>query len=136
MSAKQNINRVMDALFDLIATKLPRMKKETIKKLTFDISMVCLGIKPSLLVDVVSVDKNLPYLESLISEYDFKTNFSSSEKHKLKILKIKDDLLIANLSVLLGTIKKRRLYIDASSKFQTPTLITESSVIKITMGDE
>ena len=134
LSAKQNINRVMDALFDIITTNLPRMKKETIKKLTFDIRMVCLGIKPSLLVDVVSVDKNLPYLESIITEYNFKANFPSSEKHKLKILKIKDDLFIANLSLLLRTIKKRRLYIDASSKLQTPTLITESSVMKDNHG--
>lgn len=128
LSAKQNINRVMDALFDIITTNLPRMKKETIKKLTFDIRMVCLGIKPSLLVDVVSVDKNLPYLESIITEYNFKANFPSSEKHQLKILKIKDDLFVANLSLLLRTIKKRRLYIDASSKLQTPMLITESSL--------
>ena len=119
----------MDALFDLVIKQLPRMKREMIKNLTFDIGMVCLGIKPSLLVDVVSVDKNLPYLESLITEYNFKANFSSSEKQKLKILKIKDDLLIANLPVLFRTIKKRRLYIDASSKYQAPTLITESSVI-------
>ena len=124
----------MDALFDLITTNLPRMKKETINKLTFDIRMVCLGIKPSLLVDVVSVDKNLPHLESLITEYNDKANFSSGEKHKLKILKIKDDIFITNLPVLLRTIKNRRLYIDASSKFQTPTLITESSVIQNSHG--
>jgi len=117
----------MDALFNLVIKQLPRMKREMTKNLTFDIGMVCLGIKPSLLVDVVSVDKNLPYLESLITEYNFKANFSSSEKQELKILKIKDDLLIANLPVLFRTIKKRRLYIDASSKYQTPTLITESS---------
>ena len=59
MSAKQNINRVMDALFNLVIKQLPRMKREMTKNLTFDIGMVCLGIKPSLLVDVVSVDKNL-----------------------------------------------------------------------------
>ena len=134
LSAKENINRVMDALFNLVIKQLPRMKREMTKNLTFDIGMVCLGIKPSLLVDVVSVDKNLPYLESLITEYNFKANFSSSEKQELKILKIKDDLLIANLPVLFRTIKKRRLYIDASSKYQTPTLITESSAMKNNHG--
>ena len=118
----------MDEIFDSISNKFPRLKTEIIKKLTFDIRMVCLGIKPSLLVDVVSVDENLPYLEALITEINNESKFQSIEAKKLKILMVKDDLFIVNFPVLLRTIGNKKQFIDVSSKIAFPALITDPSV--------
>lgn len=116
----------MDEIFDSIIKHFPRLKREISKKLSFDIRMVALGVKPSLLVDTIAVN-DIAQFEKFIVELNTRAPVSFHKASSLKILCVKDDFFIVNLPDLLQTIEKRRIYIDVSSKCQEPTLITESS---------
>ena len=117
----------MDEIFDSIIKHFPRLKREICKKLSFDVRMVALGIKPSLLIDTIAVNDDIAQFKKFIIEINTKAQVSFLKASSLKILCVKDDFFIVNLPDLLQTIDKRRIYIDVSSKLQEPTVITESS---------
>ena len=118
----------MDVIYETIRKNLPRFKREVIKKLSFDIKMVALGVKSSLLIDTIAINDNLNSFEALIEELNAKSPFPSINTFKLRLLCIKDDFFIVNLPEILQTIRRKRLYINVNSNLPHPTLLSDYSV--------
>lgn len=133
MMVKNYLNCIsaMDVIFQSITKNLPRLKREISKKLSFDIKMVALGIKPSLLIDIVAISDKLLNFEAIVEEINAKSQFLSTNTSKLRIVCVKDDFFIVNFPKILRTIRRKRHYINVSSNLQQPTLMIDYSEIEL-----
>ena len=117
----------MEVVLQLAFKCLPGFKRGTIKKLSYDIHLVIAGVKPSLLIDTIAVDRNLHKLDKFIEQLNSRINTSKAET-SLEILKIKEDYFVVNVKELLKRLEKERFYVDVSACLQLPIIITNPSV--------
>ena len=118
----------MEDLFQLTTKYLPGYKPGIIRKLSFDIHMVIVGIKPCLLIDTIAVGGTSRQIEELITKINVTDPCASKPKSIIKIFRIAEDYLLVNMHEILLRVKDERYYINVSACLQMPTVMNDINV--------
>jgi len=113
----------MEGIFQLTKKYLPGFKPGILRKLSFDIHMVIVGIKPCLLIDTIAVGGIRRQIEELITHINPTSSCGTKDKIDIKILRIAEDYLLVNLHEVVLRVKDERYYINISSCLELPTVM-------------
>lgn len=120
----------MEVIFQLTKKYLPGFKPGILRKLSFDIHMVIVGLKPCLLIDTIAVSGIRRQIEELITHINSTTSCGSKDTIDIKILTIAEDYLLVNMHEIVLRIKDERYYINISSCLELPIIMDNSNTIK------
>lgn len=111
----------METINILVSKHIPRLRRGIIHALSFNIYMVGIGVKPSLLIDTINVKTHLIDLIKLLQEINAGKFLSFVEP--IHIVAIKDDYFLINLEESVKRLKKEKHYVDVSHCLPQPRII-------------